>query len=302
MAVADQTKSDAFAESVRLLRDLHFLTIAGKDESPEADAIRDAMEMPWWRLSALEQERVSGLSGDLYTLGEVDRSTTPTSSGGHQLLDSAVQAGDWDRALAILRENEDQITSSQAAALRGIAWDRLGHPEVAVLFFEEATRLEPNDLGMCIAYHRLLVKSCQFEKAKAAAEELAASATDPLRLFLAADVLFDCAVDWPDVDLDMLPRVIEIAERGTIALKTPPSAESLSQLVCSGLLCLAMSKDLLNDRSRVAEVCAQARRIYPSVFDSLNSSLESAEGANGDASRIAALADVRSRLVLWPAA
>jgi hypothetical protein len=51
------------------------------------------------------------------------------------------QAGDWDRVLEIIRENEAQITKSQAAALRGIAWDRLGHPQVAALFFEEAARL-----------------------------------------------------------------------------------------------------------------------------------------------------------------
>lgn len=295
MAVAN--RPDAFTESIRLLRDLHFLTIAGKDESADADAIRDAMESPWWRLSELERERVSGLSGDLYTLGSIDPSAKPAALGDHQLIQSALQSGDWDRVLTIIRENESQITTSQAAALRGIAWDRLGHPEVAALFFEEAARLEPNDLNCLIAYVRSLVKSRQLGKAKETADEIAASSADPLRLFLAADVLFDCAsVDWPQVDLAMLPRVVEIAERASNGLGAPPADEALSQLACSALLSLAISKDLLNDGRRAAEAGAQARNVFPSVFGDPGSSPEAVESAIGSASRVTAWRLMRDKL------
>lgn len=295
-------------EYIRLLLRLDRLILEGEGDSGLADEVRDEMEMHWRKLTPEELKLTDGLAIDLpYTDedGSVPRSagcdpcSAVASAGDHQLIQSALQSGDWDRVLTIIRENESQITTSQAAALRGIAWDRLGHPEVAALFFEEAARLEPNDLNCLIAYLRSLVKSRQLGKAKETADEIASSSADPLRLFLAADVLFDCAsVDWPQVDLAMLPRVVEIAERASSALQEPPTDDLQKRLACSGLLSLAISKDLLNDGRRAAEAAARARHIFPSPFDRPDSPFE----ANGSAARVGTWADIRERLILHPAA
>jgi hypothetical protein len=47
------------------LRALHLLAIEGRDESPEADAIRDATDAPWVALSEAEREQLRQFSEDL---------------------------------------------------------------------------------------------------------------------------------------------------------------------------------------------------------------------------------------------
>jgi hypothetical protein len=54
--------SPDYAEYERLLLKLHDLMTQGKGDSEEADAIRDAMDDPWNRLTAVEAARASGLS------------------------------------------------------------------------------------------------------------------------------------------------------------------------------------------------------------------------------------------------
>ena len=55
---------------IRALLQIHRLWVDGKGESPEADAIRDAMDGPWSRLSDSERERVRGLSEDLNSIND----------------------------------------------------------------------------------------------------------------------------------------------------------------------------------------------------------------------------------------
>lgn len=304
MSTARSEKTFHLDQFIHLLCRLDVLISEGEGDSEAAEQVRDEMELHWRKLTPDELKLTDGLAIDLSHIndGSARRASggalsNPASPDRHQVLDSALKAGDWDRVLMIVRENESQLIAGQAAALRGIAWDHLGHPEVAALFFEEAARLAPNDRDIRIAYPRSLVKSRQFEKAKAAAEEIAASSTDPLLLFLAADVLFDCAsVDWPQVDLAMLPRVVEIAERASNGLGAPPADEALSQLACSALLSLAISKDLLNDGRRAAEAGAQARNVFPSVFGAPGSSPEVVESANGSTSRVIAWRLMRDKL------
>ena len=52
---------------VHCVRELHRLACEGLDDSPEADAIRDAADDPWEALTEVERERACGLSEDLYS-------------------------------------------------------------------------------------------------------------------------------------------------------------------------------------------------------------------------------------------
>jgi hypothetical protein len=67
-----QCFTDSFDRSVGQLLELHRVTIAGGEESVEADAIRESMDVDWWDLSPKERDLVRGLSADLFTIG-VDR-------------------------------------------------------------------------------------------------------------------------------------------------------------------------------------------------------------------------------------
>jgi hypothetical protein len=49
------------------IRAIHQLAIEGRDESPEADAIRDATDAPWLALSEAERARLRRFSEDLHS-------------------------------------------------------------------------------------------------------------------------------------------------------------------------------------------------------------------------------------------
>lgn len=65
-----QEQQSPFDKFVALLRRLHGLITQGQGQgdSDEADAIRDAMDGPWYELSTVEMERARGLAGDLNSL------------------------------------------------------------------------------------------------------------------------------------------------------------------------------------------------------------------------------------------
>ena len=70
MARQPLTMSPNYLAVVRGIRELHRLALEGRDESPEADAVRDATDGPWEGLSEAERKRVSGLSEDLYSISD----------------------------------------------------------------------------------------------------------------------------------------------------------------------------------------------------------------------------------------
>ena len=56
----------AYVECERLLRALHALYLEGKDQSPDGDEIRSAMEPLWREMTEPEREAIDTLSGALY--------------------------------------------------------------------------------------------------------------------------------------------------------------------------------------------------------------------------------------------
>src|SRR5260221_8728536 len=100
------TMTPSYLVVVRGVRELHQLSVAGKDDSPEADAIRDATDGPWEALSEVERNRVRNLSEDLYSLVEPPPAAQPMNPKSQAKLNEtfeATQRGEWDRALELLR-------------------------------------------------------------------------------------------------------------------------------------------------------------------------------------------------------
>ena len=106
MAPKPLTMNPNYLAVVRGARELHQLLAAGKDDSPEADAIRDATDGPWEALSEVERNRVRHLSEDLYSLVEPPPAPQPMNPQAQAKLLEAFEArqrGEWDRALDLLR-------------------------------------------------------------------------------------------------------------------------------------------------------------------------------------------------------
>jgi len=144
-----------YTAMVRGVRELHRLVASGKsDDSPEADAIRDATDAPWQALSEAERQRVRSLSEDLFSLTEPPAARQPMTAEVQSKMNEIGEArrrGDWDAALDLLRRYATYFTSAQLSYLRGSIWQEAGDRETAALFFEHAARLEPENAAYVAA-------------------------------------------------------------------------------------------------------------------------------------------------------
>jgi hypothetical protein len=113
------TMNPNYLAMVRGTRELHQLLTVGKDDSPEAEAIRDATDGPWQVLSEVERNRVRNLSEDLYSLVEpLPSPQRMTAEAQAKLLEAfeARQRGEWDKALDLLRRWRAHIDPSLVSA------------------------------------------------------------------------------------------------------------------------------------------------------------------------------------------
>jgi len=153
------TMTPSYLAMVRGTRELHKLLSISMDDSPEADAIRDATDIPWQALSDVERNRVCNLSEDLYSLFEPPLPAQPMNSQAQAKLLEAFEArkrGDWDRALDLLRRWRAYIDPCLVSYLRGSTWLEAGDPGSAALFYGHAYKLEPtNGNFQAMALHSL---------------------------------------------------------------------------------------------------------------------------------------------------
>src|SRR5437879_828042 len=146
MAPKPLSMNPNYQAMVRGTRELHQLLAAGKDDSPEADAIRDATDGPWEALSEVERNRVRNLSEDLYSLVEPPPAAQPTNSQVQAKLNAVMEAkqrGEWDKALDLLRQGRAYIDPAEVSYLRGSIWLDAGDAATAALFLEHAANLAP---------------------------------------------------------------------------------------------------------------------------------------------------------------
>ncbi len=140
--------SSSFGLVARGLVELHRLGKEGKDDSPEAELVRDAMDAPWNALSRTEVERAQWLSEDLYSVSEPRASFAQMEmdTNVQQQLGMAIEAKsshEWDRALTLLRASQEHISSAVLSYLRGTIWEQAGYPDIAAFFYENAREIDP---------------------------------------------------------------------------------------------------------------------------------------------------------------
>jgi tetratricopeptide (TPR) repeat protein len=200
-----------YLATVRGLRELHRLTVAGRQDSPEADAVRDATDASWEVLTGVEKKRISGLSEDLYAITDspqaAPRELNPQVQSRLVDVDQARQRGEWDRALEILRRWAASIEPSVLSYLRGFTWLGAGDPETAALFFEHASKLQPENGPYLAMFLDTMNRFNPVEARRRASEILEApDRYEPVVVAFATDVVLDSVPSLPRVEASQLFR------------------------------------------------------------------------------------------------
>jgi tetratricopeptide (TPR) repeat protein len=198
-------KSTAVLDYARHLLSLHALEVQGKNDSPEADAIRDEMDDPWYAMTPQEQERVGGLSEDLYALAKggpprIAMTESEIQAWKRELLErrQRFEQGDIDGWLEFLRKPRPNdvppptgISRADIQFLQAQAWERLGDFHVAVTFMKAAEEDDPTLAALVV---RMLSLAGDRDGVKKYANRILGDAqSPPLSVYLAASFLLGTA-------------------------------------------------------------------------------------------------------------
>ena len=168
--------SPSFALVAKGLVAIHRLIKDGKDDSPEAESIRDALDAPLSALNAVEKERARWLSEDLYSVSEPPAgSTKEMNPQAQRYLYEAIEARqrrEWDLALTLLRRWREYISPALLSYLRGLVWREAGFPEVAAEFYGHAAQCDPENANYRAIHLRVLAESDPSAAARLADEVL----------------------------------------------------------------------------------------------------------------------------------
>lgn len=230
-----------YVEYETLLTALARLMAEGKGDTPEADAIRDAMEHPERELIREELERLNGLSADLYMLVD-DEVHDPLAPGEdpsvrepdrlRACLDEAWRRPDGAEAtLSLLRKGTANLSQAQRAYRRSRAYEALGHLDTALVFSRHAVERDSDNNSYKWLLLTLLDRLQQYDEFQERVREYIESntASPELRVY-AASRLFSLTRKQP------YERFAPILERVVLGLETMlPTLESSSEPLASDL-------------------------------------------------------------------
>jgi hypothetical protein len=140
----DNPRYRAYRALLKRLQDLH---IAGRQNTPEADAVREEMEELWYDLLPPEQARLLGLSADLSLPSDEEPMVAlspPEEAEIRSGLAGCYQRRDWEGMLQLLRRGHHLFPETVIAYARSCAWRELGDAQAAAWFLEQARTLDPD--------------------------------------------------------------------------------------------------------------------------------------------------------------
>lgn len=257
--------SPNFLQVLRGYLRLHQLTVEGRDESPDADAVRDSLDLPWRALTETEKQRIQGLSADLFAISDPmeDGSMQMNAQAQKNLAGAfeAKQRGDWDRALGLLRQWEKYITPALLSHVRAAIWLEAGYPEVAAVFYGHAAQLEPDNGNYALLFLHALAQS-DLQQARVKANHILQDSDQhsPLLVVKAAEVVFNEARGLPEPDAGNVFRsLIPILQK---SLPGIPEEEKQS-VYLMGLVLLASCHEHLGKANVALDYYSQGLRINP---------------------------------------
>lgn len=258
----------AYVAYETLLKRLHRLIAEGKGDTDAADVVREAMDIPFRRLSKPERDRLNHLSGDLYQLQDdevyepVDDPAERSRERMEQALYAAIEKQDSDTVLSLLRKGADFLTSDQIAQLRSIAYEWLGHLDTALLFMQYVSEKQPQRALYKGTVLKLLYNLGRMEEAVAQAYVCIADASsEPGILIPSASVLYRYVSDGSHSVEDVKPVYTHIIAALQRALKDAnPSTFLPPQLISGALLVLGYAYEDLGQDAEARTAYVQALR------------------------------------------
>lgn len=149
LALSPSWMTDSYREYVDSSRQLHALFLLNLEDSPEADTIREQMDVLWEALDEAQREIVRGIASDLRWIrrGNAGNKRTKEEAFAEDFpaLLCAKNTDNWRDLLKYLRRCAPYLPSAKISYLRGKAWDMFGDYETAQLFFRHARKLAPED-------------------------------------------------------------------------------------------------------------------------------------------------------------
>ncbi len=142
------TVDEVYRRCAELLLRRHRLLSEAKDEDAEAETGEEEMTRLWDRLDAVQRRSLSGLGSDLswvrrgFELAPRRRRPEEVTPQDFQSLVQARNDADWHGLLHHLRLCAPGMSPSQLASLRAAAWDRIGLPQLASVFYDVASGME----------------------------------------------------------------------------------------------------------------------------------------------------------------
>ena len=263
-----QFDNPTFAFVAKGLVDLHRLIKAGQEDSPEAEAIRNALDGPLAALNPAEKQRAQWLSEDLYSISEpADESALkPMNPQAQQQLNEAYEArqrGDLDYALALLRRWKDYISPALLSYLRGTLWREFLCPEVATVFFEHASQREPTNSNFLRCYLYGLTETRPDAAATLATKLLDRSADhDPSNVSIAASILYKATAGMSLVAAEQVCRDL-IRPLKEAVLKLQRAESEMSVALGPALVLLGACQEALGDTKSAFECYSQAIQVSP---------------------------------------
>jgi hypothetical protein len=268
MTTSGEQPSRVFA---RLLLRLHELDAAGQGDGLEADAVREEMEVPWHELSFEEQERFRGLSEDLALLLEggpkeaeiqPERRAEWTEKAKHAL--TSFQEGEVDAGLRFLSsERPPHVPVQDVWFLQARAWERLGFPEVALVFARAAERFDPE---ASVHVLTLLQESGRSEDALRQADAILANpGTGPEGMLLASVAIGAAVRELPEAESrPTYERLVPLLRRALRDVqRRRPSQREIPSLDLSIRMALGMFQRQAGDVEGSARTLTEAIAAYP---------------------------------------
>lgn len=245
----------------QLLIDVHLFDISGLNEAPEARAARKELDRRWSLLDTMQRERQRGFLTDLGSIGVSREAVAAASKQVMREFEAAMKRHEWDLALTILREHENEILPAEVSAVRGVCWSQLGNHEIATIFFGEAVRLNPANVEMLSCYLRSLIRCGDFGEARRNAMFIVNKEAGPFALLLAADVLFDSLAHGNPVDHSDLRLIIELVNRGMKNVGTIPADSWQAAVASSARFSQALCHEMLGERADAIAAAAYADQL-----------------------------------------
>ena len=265
------TPNPDLLKHVQLLILLHELIRAGQGDCSEADAIRDQLDTYWIRLNQREKELVRGLSSDLHTLGRLILSDE-YDDVFVQEVGQAIVEEKWLEAISLLRTNDSNLSPIMGSYFRGLYWAAVKLFNAAILFFQDATRLNPAYEVFVLTAH---VQAGRAAAVAPRAQEIVSQRNDWVLVLAAAEVLFVWADELPPQAAAPIHRQAIAAARrglalqGSSAFAADSSDERWKFHRVNTNLNLALSCEQLGETSDALQACEDALRIDPNDFNAL---------------------------------